>query len=66
MPGRARRTLHVAELPARYRVRPPVVVDCSVLAAAVFIEPDCDLAAPLVTFDARLAKAAAKHLGSLT
>lgn len=32
------RALHVAEPPARYHVRPPLVVDCSVLAAAVFQE----------------------------
>lgn len=32
------RALHIAEPPARYHVRPPLVVDCSVLAAAVFQE----------------------------
>ena len=32
------RALHVAEPPPRYQVRPPLVVDCSVLAAAVFQE----------------------------
>lgn len=32
------RALHVAEPPSRYQVRPPLVVDCSVLAAAVFQE----------------------------
>jgi len=30
--------LHVAEPPARYQLRPPLVLDCSVLAAAIFRE----------------------------
>ena len=33
------RTLYVAEPPAQYLVRPPVVVDCSTLAGALFREP---------------------------
>lgn len=32
------RVLHIAEPLARYQLRPPLVVDCSVLAAAVFQE----------------------------
>ncbi len=32
------RTLYVAEPPAQYLVRPPVVVDCSTLAGALFRE----------------------------
>ncbi|KQT12231.1 type II toxin-antitoxin system VapC family toxin [Ramlibacter sp. Leaf400] len=31
--------LHVAEPPAQYLVRPPLVVDCSVIAGSVFSEP---------------------------
>lgn len=31
--------LHVAEPPAHYRLRPPLVVDCSVIAGTVFSEP---------------------------
>lgn len=31
--------LHVAEPPAQYLVRPPLVVDCSVIAGTVFSEP---------------------------
>ena len=31
--------LHVAEPPAHYRLRPPLVVDCSVVAGTVFSEP---------------------------
>jgi predicted nucleic acid-binding protein len=38
------RALHVAEPPAPFRLRPPLVVDCSVLAAAVFQEEGRDLA----------------------
>jgi predicted nucleic acid-binding protein len=38
------RVLHVAEPPARYHVRPPLVVDCSVVAAAVFLEEEQDIA----------------------
>ncbi len=33
------RRLHVAEPPAGYRLRPPIVVDCSVLAGILFQEP---------------------------
>lgn len=36
--------LLVAEPPAEYRVRPPLVVDASVLAACVFGEPERDAA----------------------
>ncbi len=36
---RAAVQLHVAEPPAGYRVLPPLVVDCSVLVAALFREP---------------------------
>jgi len=35
---------YVAEPPARYRVRPPLVVDCSVVAALLFDEPQRDAA----------------------
>jgi predicted nucleic acid-binding protein len=31
--------LHIAEPPAQYQVRPPIVVDCSALAGIVFREP---------------------------
>ena len=34
-----RRTLYVAEPPAHYLARPPVVVDCSALAGMLFEEP---------------------------
>lgn len=73
MPGHVRRALHVAEPPARFRVRPPVVVDCSVLAAALFIESDGELAcrrlegmalhAPHL-IDVELASVALKKTGS--
>lgn len=33
------RTLYVAEPPAQYMTRPPVVVDCSALAGVLFQEP---------------------------
>ena len=33
------RVLHVAEPPAQYLARPPVVVDCSVVAGFIFREP---------------------------
>lgn len=36
---RKNRILQVAEPPARYLQRPPLVVDCSVLAALLFLEP---------------------------
>lgn len=32
-------SLHIAEPPAQYQVRPPIVVDCSALAGIVFREP---------------------------
>jgi predicted nucleic acid-binding protein len=38
------RSLHVAEPPPHYQVHPPLVVDCSVLAAAVFQEEEQELA----------------------
>ena len=38
-------SLIVAENPARYAVEPPLVVDCSVLAAVLFDEPERPLAA---------------------
>ena len=37
--------LYVAQPPAIYLVRPPLVVDCSVLAALLFDEPQRDVAA---------------------
>ncbi|HWK82773.1 MAG TPA: type II toxin-antitoxin system VapC family toxin [Caldimonas sp.] len=40
--------LYVAEPPASYLVRPPTVVDCSVLVALLFDEPWRDAAAQLV------------------
>ncbi len=67
--------LRVAEPPARLRARPPLVVDCSALAAIVFQEPGFKEAAylwlaeqlrcPLVTFDERLGRAATRHLAGL-
>lgn len=36
------RELHVAEPPAAYRVLPPLTIDCSVLAAALFLEPELE------------------------
>jgi predicted nucleic acid-binding protein len=36
----ASRALHVAEPPANYLVRPPVVVDCSAICAVLFDEPE--------------------------
>lgn len=41
----APRVLYVAEPPAAWLERPPVVVDCSVVAALLFDEPDGDEAA---------------------
>ena len=38
------RTLYVAEPAAQYLVRPPVVIDCSVLVAFLFREPSLQLA----------------------
>lgn len=37
-------TLHLAEPPAAYLIRPPLVVDCSVLGAALFQEETRDAA----------------------
>jgi predicted nucleic acid-binding protein len=34
--------LYIAEPPAVYRLRPPLVVDCSLLAAVLFDEPERD------------------------
>lgn len=34
--------VYVAEPPAAYRLRPPLVVDCSLLAAVLFDEPERD------------------------
>lgn len=42
------RVLYVAEPPALWRLRPPVVVDCSVLAALLFAETNADEAAALL------------------
>ena len=39
------RDLFVAEPPAMYQTRPPIVTDCSVLAAILFGEPERDVAA---------------------
>ena len=39
MTARAARGLFVAEPPAQYLARPPVVVDCSAVAGVVFSEP---------------------------
>ena len=41
--------LYVAEPPAAYLVRPPLVVDCSVLSAALFEEETRDQALGLMT-----------------
>jgi len=45
----APKPIYLAEPPAVYRVRPPVVVDCSVLTAVVFDEPLRDEAERLLT-----------------
>ena len=42
------RVLYVAEPPALWRLRQPVVVDCSVLAALLFAEANADEAAALL------------------
>lgn len=39
-----RRAIYIAEPPAAYRQRPPLVVDCSVLAALLFAEVNRDTA----------------------
>ncbi len=46
------RVLYVAEPPAVWLQRPPVVADCSVVAALVFAEPACDEAAALLSHKA--------------
>ena len=43
------RQLLVAEPPAAWLVRPPVVVDCSALAAWLFQEPEMDQAAAMLS-----------------
>lgn len=43
------RQLLVAEPPAVWQVRPPVVVDCSALASWLFQEPEMDQAAALLS-----------------
>jgi predicted nucleic acid-binding protein len=40
MPAKRKSPLIVAEPQGRYSTRPPIVVDCSVLAAILFDEPD--------------------------
>ena len=42
------RPVYVAEPPATYLVRPPAVVDCSVLAALLFDEPQREAATQLI------------------
>lgn len=42
------RPIYVAEPPATYLVRPPAVVDCSVLAALLFDEPQREAATQLI------------------
>ncbi|MCP5266879.1 MAG: type II toxin-antitoxin system VapC family toxin [Burkholderiaceae bacterium] len=44
---------YVAEPPAHYRVRPPLIVDCSVVAALLFDEPQRDEALAVMS-EARL------------
>ena len=48
MSAPAQRVLYVAEPPAIWLQRPPVVADCSVLAAIVFGETACEEAAGLL------------------
>ncbi|MBK6865352.1 MAG: type II toxin-antitoxin system VapC family toxin [Ideonella sp.] len=48
----APRVLYVAEPPAVWAQRPPVVADCSVVAALVFAEPSCDEAAGMLSHKA--------------
>lgn len=45
----AHRPLYVAEPPATYLHRPPLVIDCSVLAAFLFQEAQCDEACALLS-----------------
>jgi len=47
--GQAQPVLHVAEPPAAYLMRPPIVVDCSVLSAALFQEETRDEAVRILT-----------------
>jgi hypothetical protein len=53
--------LILAEPPAMYRTRPPLVPDCGVLCAVLAAE----LKAPLATFDVKLGQAAWLHLAGL-
>ena len=46
----ALRPLFVAEPPAQYLARPPAVVDCSLLGAALFDEPERDAALQLMAY----------------
>lgn len=48
------RELHIAEPPIAYRVLPPLTVDCSVLAAALFREADFERQAHEVMRQCRL------------
>ena len=50
---RSDRTLYVAEPPAIYLVRPPLVVDCSVLIAVLFEEDTRERAAELLAGKSR-------------
>lgn len=45
MPDESRDELYIAEPAWRYLPRPPLVTDCSVLAALLFDEPDADVVA---------------------
>jgi len=51
-PAPGARVLYVAEPAAVWLQRPPVVADCSVVAALVFAEPACDDAAALLSHKA--------------
>jgi predicted nucleic acid-binding protein len=45
MPAKSSPPLIIAEAPGRYAARPPLVVDCSVVVAILFDEPNRDTAA---------------------
>jgi predicted nucleic acid-binding protein len=49
MPAKRAPALIVAEPQGRYAVRPPIVVDCSVIAAILFDEPARDTALQAIT-----------------
>ncbi len=51
-PAPVARVLYVAEPAAVWLQRPPVVADCSVVAALVFAEPACDDAAAMLSHKA--------------